>query len=396
MLGNASVRSRGSAVTALLLSVGLAIAAVPAAAVSPALVAEVFSVPHAVPGSDGETHLVYELKLTNTASVGMTLTEVAVFDPDTQRGYAGFLGTSIAERLRIPDRPLGQVTIPPGQWGAFLVHVAVPPDTAVPAHLSHVLVAAPSSSPDQPETMISGRTEVERSAPVVLGPPLRGGNYIAGDGCCDAPRHVMALLKDDEGRWWNAQRFAIDWELLDDENRLWVPPTGRPPQPQDYHIYGREWRAVADGVVVAVVKGEPDQPPQHPDVPRERADGNHLILKMDNGVYAMYAHAAPNSITVDAGERVRRGDVLGKVGNSGNSLAPHLHFQVMDRPSSLEANGLPYVFERFAITGFDAGGSPDFQDAEDTGQPARITAVSPPTIHSRQLPLNVTVVEWPD
>ena len=51
----------------------------------------------------------------------------------------------------------------------------------------------------------------------------------------------------------------------------------------------------------------------------------------------------PGSLRVKAGQRVRRGDVLGLLGNSGNSTGPHLHFQVMDGPSPLGAEGLPYV-----------------------------------------------------
>jgi murein DD-endopeptidase MepM/ murein hydrolase activator NlpD len=53
----------------------------------------------------------------------------------------------------------------------------------------------------------------------------------------------------------------------------------------------------------------------------------------------------------DEDARVRRGELLGRLGNSGSSTGPHLHFQVMDRPSALAAEGLPYVFDRFRLTG---------------------------------------------
>lgn len=350
--------------------------------------------PQAVTGSDGETHLVYELLLTNTTAAGFSLTRVVAFDPDSQRGYVGFTGSSIRERLRILDVPLGQTTIPPGKWGVFFVHAAIPAGVPVPDRLSHVVVAESAQSPGD-QTMMGGQTLVVKAAPVVLGPPLRGSGYIAGDGCCDAPRHVQSYLPVDGG-WWNSQRFAIDWELLDDQNRLWIRQPGRAPVPQDFHIYGKDLLAVADGVVVAVVKDLPDQPPGllPPNLPQDQADGNHVILDLGKGVYVLYAHAAPNSITVELQQHVRKGQVLGQVGNSGNTTAPHLHFQAMDRPASLAANGLPYVFEQFRITGFDPEGSPDFQKAEDDGTPATIRPVSPPTAHAGQLPLNVTVVDW--
>ena len=369
----------------------------PASAVAApaALVAEVLFAPQAVTGSDAETHLVYELKLTNTNPAGMTLTDVTVFDPDTQRGYSGFTGISIKERLRIPDVPLGQTTIPPGQWGVFFVHVAVPPTAPFPGRLSHVVVAASATSPGNPQTTMGGETTVVRTAPVVLGPPLRGSGYIAGDGCCDAPRHVQSLLPI-EGGWWNAQRFAIDWEQLDDHNRLWLPQAGRGPIPQDFHIYGKDLLAVADGSVIAVVKNLPDQPTGQlpPNLPLDQADGNHVILDIGNGVFVLYAHMAPGSVAVDLHQQVRKGQLLGKVGNSGNTTAPHLHMQAMDRPSSLAANGLPYVFADFRLTGFDPLGSADFQKAEDDGTPATITPLSSPTTHLKQLPLNVVVVDW--
>ena len=348
-----------------------------------------------VAGSDGEQRLVYELKLTNTRGVGMSLTEVDVLDPGSQHRYASFVGTSIQERLRIRDAPSGQVTVAPGHWGVFFIHVAIPPGIPIPGRLSHVVVAEPATVRNSPQTLIGGETAVVGTAPVVLGPPLRGSGYIAGDGCCDAPRHVQALLFIDGGLW-NAQRFAIDWELLDDQKRLWIRQAGRDPSPQNFHIYGKDMLAVADGIVIAVVKDLPDQPPGRlpPNLPLDQADGNHVILDLGNDVYVLYAHLAPGTITVDLKQRVRKGQMLGKVGNSGNTSAPHLHLQAMDLPSSLVANGLPYVFERFRITGFDPGGSADFQKAEDDGTQATITSVSPPTEHAQQLPLNVVVVDW--
>ena len=83
----------------------------------------------------------------------------------------------------------------------------------------------------------------------------------------------------------------------------------------------------------------------------ESADGNHVILDLGEGRYAFYAHLKPGSVAVAAGERVPRGQLIGELGNSGSSTGPHLHFHVMDAPSALVADGLPYVFDRFALTG---------------------------------------------
>ena len=74
-----------------------------------------------------------------------------------------------------------------------------------------------------------------------------------------------------------------------------------------------------------------------------------VILDLGGERYAMYAHMQPGSIRVHKGERVKVGQMIGLVGNSGNSVAPHLHFQVKDRPSSLASNGLPYEIKRVSM-----------------------------------------------
>jgi murein DD-endopeptidase MepM/ murein hydrolase activator NlpD len=76
-----------------------------------------------------------------------------------------------------------------------------------------------------------------------------------------------------------------------------------------------------------------------------------VILDLGDGRYALYAHLKPGSIMVEAGEQVRQGQVVGELGNSGSSTGPHLHFHVMDAPSGLVADGLPYVFSDFDLTG---------------------------------------------
>ena len=76
-----------------------------------------------------------------------------------------------------------------------------------------------------------------------------------------------------------------------------------------------------------------------------------MILDLGDGRYALYAHLKPGSITVQVEDRVRQGHVLGELGNSGSSTGPHLHFHVMDAPSGLVADGLPYGFADFDLTG---------------------------------------------
>jgi murein DD-endopeptidase MepM/ murein hydrolase activator NlpD len=102
----------------------------------------------------------------------------------------------------------------------------------------------------------------------------------------------------------------------------------------------------------------------------------------------------PGSVRARAGDRVRRGDGIGTVGNTGNSQAPHLHLQLMDGPSGFLSNGIPYVFDAFAITAVDEAGTADFDRAEAAGTPLTLTPRVPPEGFDKVLPLDLSVVDW--
>jgi murein DD-endopeptidase MepM/ murein hydrolase activator NlpD len=106
----------------------------------------------------------------------------------------------------------------------------------------------------------------------------------------------------------------------------------------------------------------------------EAAAGNHVIIDMGNGHYAMYAHLATGTLKVKVGDTVTRGQVLGLLGNTGNSDSPHLHFQVMDRPSALDANGLPFVFDEMEFEGMATGTIADLDKNSVGGIPFKIDA----------------------
>ncbi len=72
--------------------------------------------------------------------------------------------------------------------------------------------------------------------------------------------------------------------------------------------------------------------------------GNHLVLDLGGGTYAMYAHLRQRSLRVRVGERVRAGQPLAECGNSGNSTEPHVHFQLMDDPDLDVAVGIPFTW----------------------------------------------------
>jgi murein DD-endopeptidase MepM/ murein hydrolase activator NlpD len=356
------------------------------------LVADVLAAPHAVRGSDGRTHLVYEIRIANTTDGRVSLKRIVVLDSRSGTTMAELDAQAIGGRFSLGGRRGSETNeLGPSQFGVAFMHVALEQNAPIPAALLHV-VEAYAEKVNADFAMRAAATPVVAGDPPVLRPPLRGQGYVAADGCCDSIRHVRALLPLN-GRFYLSQRFAIDWERIDDEGRIF---RGDPKDVRSYRIYGDAVLAVADATVVAARNDLPDQVPgKLPEgLPIDEADGNFVILDIGGGAYALFAHLRPESVRVTAGDRVRRGDHIGDVGNTGNSQAPHLHFQLMDAPAGLAANGLPYVFDAFAVSAVDEAGTADFDRAEATGTPMTLTARVPPIQLQRSLPLDLSVVDW--
>ncbi|MFO1160239.1 MAG: M23 family metallopeptidase [Reyranellaceae bacterium] len=382
------------AVGALLAALALCLAAPPATAADPVLtplVGRVLAAPRPVPGSDQRRHLVYEVQLDNVTAGTMEVQAVEIVDQGGNVVHRLDRG-AVGGRLSIGGRRGAESPdLLFGQFAVLFVHVALGKDDALPSALRH-RISLRFVPGNIDHTLTIAETPVNDGPTVVLGPPLVGKGYIAGDGCCDSIRHVRALLPLD-GRFTLAQRFAIDWEQADAQNRL---VTGDTRVPGNYTIFGKDVLAVADGTVVASRNDLPEQVPGAlpKNLPLDQADGNFVVLDIGGGAHVLYAHMQPGSVTVTAGARVKRGDLLGKVGNTGNSQAPHLHLHVMDGPSALLANGIPYVFDSFTLTAIDQAGTADFDKAEATGSPLALTPVTPPQAMKAVLPLDLTVVEF--
>ncbi len=122
-------------------------------------------------------------------------------------------------------------------------------------------------------------------------------------------------------------RHAADFEVLGSDGRT---HRGRGQQREDYHCYRLPVLAAADGTVVRVVDGIPDNAIGEVDL-AERW-GNLVLLIHGPGLYSLVAHLAPGSVRVQEGQVVRRGDPLGQCGSSGRSPVPHLHFHLQSTP----------------------------------------------------------------
>jgi hypothetical protein len=349
------------------------------------------SAPVAFTGSDGHVHLAYELQLTDFTSSAATISHVEILGDG--RLLATLDERAVAGRLQPFGLRTSTATMAPGTGALLFLHLTLADGTAPPRRLAHRVTAHFADAPGGPrDFMVSGGdAAASERMPVVIGPPLSGEGYVAADSCCDSTRHVRAALPIN-GQLRLAQRYAVDWEQLDRQRRIYAGPKEAL---RSYTIYGKEALAVANARVAATLDGQPEQVPGRfpPNIPIEQADGNSVVLDLGGGNYALYAHLQPGSLRVKPGERVARGQVLGLVGNSGNSVAPHLHFHVMDGPSPLGSNGLPYHIDAFTVSGYTPG-TEAFDQAEANGTPLAITPERPPLGVRNALPMDQTVIRF--
>ena len=118
--------------------------------------------------------------------------------------------------------------------------------------------------------------------------------------------------------------------------------------------------------------------------------GNMMVVDIGEGDFAFYAHLQRGSLKAKLGDKVKSGQVLGLLGNTGNSTAPHLHFHLMDGKSPLNANGLPYVFRKFTSRGVLPAGDEDrLEDGGTVRVESKLTGN-----YVNQLPLDNQVVSF--
>lgn len=236
------------------------------------------------------------------------------------------------------------VSIPPTKSGVVLIgfEAASPPDV-----LRHRVTF---TSAGRTSTLQTQAMPVSRN-PVRVSPPLRGGDWWAGAGP-DSSLHHRAAVVPMDGRFTIAQRFAFDFARR-------VPGSdqferGDLRQLVSSPSYGSDVLAVGDATVTLVRDGVPDSPPYEISpgyaITKETLGGNLVVLDLGQQRWAVYAHLQPGSLRVKPGDRVRRGDVIARLGNSA-SYSAHLHFHIVDGPDPFSSEGIPFVFDEFTHGG---------------------------------------------
>jgi hypothetical protein len=311
--------------------------------------------PIPVPSRDG-VNLAYELELIPAGDPVLAVEKVEVIDPATGKILYAADGGLLAALYHPADVPPPMASeLRNGTGKLPLIRVSlwlvVNPD-AVPDRLSHRLTLNRTAAGLPPVTVTGAEVAVRKDlAPVIVGSPMHGPGWLAMETTSPLTHHFRAQITMN-GVTRVPQRYAQDWILLDPVSGQ--AAAGNATLARNYYGFGKEIYAVADGTVVEASDGLPDIGTIYSAPPPTIATlaGNYVIVDIGNKKYACYAHMINGSIRVKAGEFVKEGQVLGLMGNSGNSDLPHLHFQVVtDTPSFLGAEGYPHVYRSFGMTG---------------------------------------------
>ncbi|GAA2650984.1 M23 family metallopeptidase [Streptomyces vastus] len=222
----------------------------------------------------------------------------------------------------------------------------------LPIALSYVIVIVVhrwGGAPDSPR--------VARE-PVEVAPPVTGRWSAQNSPADRTPSH---------GTHAYGQTYAIDIVAEPEPGTRpgfrWLWPLAR--RNSAFPAFGAPLLAVADGTVVRATDRQRDHL-SRTSLPAllylmileasvrdlsgvKRVVGNHVVLDLGDGTYALYAHLQRGSLTVREGDRVRAGQPLARCGNSGNSTEPHLHFQLMDGPDPDTARGIPFRWHGIGV-----------------------------------------------
>ena len=325
--------------------------------------------------SGPHVYLMYELHLTNFTPMPISLSRIDVLDPDAgaARPIATFEAAQLETMLQPPggralSDPKDRLAIADGQSMIAFMSVAFDRGSHIPAKLLHRVTTA--YAPEEGAVVSTHHTELH-----VLGPPVEGTDWLASDGPGNGQdNHHRRGVVIVDGTPVDSRRYAIDWEQIKDG----VTFSGDARDARSYYSYGKPVLAVADGRVITARDGLPDNVPGHGDafhpavpITLETLAGNTITLDLGGGQFAYYMHLQPGSLRVKEGDRVRRGQVLARIGASGDAREPHLHFEVTTSSKLLAGEGVPYLIDRYSI---------------------KTTSDGPAELHTHELPLDKNVV----
>ena len=338
----------------------LAMAAVPAPADAAtlddpdtftAVVVQPIVSPRPVEGADGRTHLVYELLFVNETALLSRVDAIEALDAETGAVLGAWKGEALKAIFRLNGREPGQ-TLARGHSAYAFLDATVLAERRRPRRSSTALPSRaswrrPATSTRPLRSILSSAFPRRRRSWACrsTSTPARRSSSSRRSGVRDGSRQRLLWVTSAPRRDHGVQRRAEDRGTL--RHRLHaarsVTPFVRRAARQERELSDLRQSRVCgrrrDGG-----RGRRRRRRGRPFASREpttiqNAAGNHIVLDIGGGNFALFAHIETGTVAVKAGDRVKAGDVSGR-GRHRNSM-PDLHFHVMDGPSPLASNGLP-------------------------------------------------------
>ncbi len=266
----------------------------------------------------GKEHLGYELHITNFRNFDIALTHLEILNADSRTQLGDFRDSELNRMLGrpgVPDLKDKQV-LGPGMRA--VVFLWLPLNGTVPSRLHHRIEFDLVQSSGREHGVVDFVSDVRKDAPVVLHPPLKGEPWVALYDPQMERGHRTSIYTLN-GRARIPARFAIDWIRLNNDA---THAQGDDSKILNWYGYSAEVLAVADAIVTEAKDDiAEDAALSTARVALENASGNYIALDLGNGRYAFYEHLKHGSIKVKQGEKVKSGQVIALLGNSGSSSA---------------------------------------------------------------------------
>lgn len=167
--------------------------------------------------------------------------------------------------------------------------------------------------------------------PVVnLACPFQSGTYLVASGGSHplVNGHMITLGPEPRFVPWRGQSYGVDFVEVDRFGRRASGLASS--EPGDYFIHGQAVTAPCAGTVLSAANDRPEMMVPMRDPDRSKLAGNHVLLACDD-VEVLLAHMLQSSVRAVVGQEVKVGELLGVVGNSGNTDEPHLHVSAQRR-----------------------------------------------------------------
>lgn len=302
--------------------------------------------------SDGKYYLVYEIHITNTNLDPILLRKAEALNSlNTSESFASMEGETLREntiQLGLTKSDTNVLNLRPGCRAIVLFTLEFGRRSGIPEKIQHLFKWSIGEKENvRLLNSIGGIVAVSKKNPKVIGSPVSGKFWVALN-TFDYPKygHRGAINGSDvDCRAVNSQAFAVDFLKIDEEGKSGLGEKTNEAWP----CYGQKIFAAEDGVVVRAIDEIPEnQPGQRPELQDLQKPGNHVCIDIGDGYFVFYAHLKSGSVRIKEGDKVRKGEVIGLLGNSGRSDGPHLHFHLADS-REYNSQSLPFLFDRYEL-----------------------------------------------